>query len=825
MTILPVPVINTLLVSILLSHTAATSEAQEVNRKATGGAAVKPEPLLSGTTVTGTVRLPDGSVAKQAKVYLRNSPGGSVSLPTHPLETLADAEGRYQFDRVQPGPYRLWAETDRFTSLTKKLGGLRISVKESLPEGESDLAIDLHEGCGYDVSVVDAESGDPIPAARISFGWTDIEREYLSDGSGLARIRNLGADDWYFVVQADGFATEFKKTSKQTLGSVLPLRFTLKPGGRLVGTLRDDSGAALAEAKVSVSPGDVSMSPGYGSTLTDAEGNYSMDGLPIGRPLRLLGRKTGYDYGSMTCAVASSDPPTRADLVCKKRPYGGDVVIEVVAADGSPIAGATLFNRGNSSADTRTAQTDGQGKAKLQNLFSGYAGCNVAIKADGFIPKRLPVVPGTVEQPAEFKVQLERGKTVKGIVLRPDGAPAEKLRVYYNGGERMNELGGRVETDSEGRFVLTGLPDPSTVTVYAPREFAPVRGISVPMDESAEFRIQLKMAGLLRVRAVDAESREPIPEFNVKLGFCEIRKPNDPSTGGISSSLVNPGVNLQGTQKEYRLEGQTVGAPYKVIVWAEGYEPTTVARVEAQAADQAELLDVALQPVRPENYETVAGRLIDADGHPIVGAQVRLLQGSAVPHKLDPFTLKLRQDGWRFYHWGLLSRDDIENRDRCIQYLKSVSDSEGKFEFTGVKKGTPWMELYYFGDKQMSQRYSNLRSRPAEALQQLVLQAEKPSTVHVAVDFKRYPSADSVTLEAEDYTRGPNAVRLAYSSESKTLPADDPKASFEMLPAGRYMIRLSEKPVPTERGGGYRVKSLTSKPIVITEDSELHVAF
>ena len=274
-------------------------------------------------------------------------------------------------------------------------------MSEPSPEDATSIPVSLHAGCGYDVSIVSAESGLPIAGARISFGWTDIDREYQTSRDGVARIRNLGTDDWYFVIRADGFATEFKKTSEQKLGSVLPMRFELKPGGSLVGTLRDDDGVPIADAKVSVAPADISMSPGYGRVRTDAEGKYSIDGLPIGRPLRVSGTKEGYEYGRASSAVASAQSPTQADLVCKKQAYGGDVVVTVVAADGSPIAGATLFNRGNSSSDTREAQTDAQGKAKLQNLFSGYAGCFVTVNADGFIAQRLPIVPGSgrIESP------------------------------------------------------------------------------------------------------------------------------------------------------------------------------------------------------------------------------------------------------------------------------------------------------------------------------------------------------------------------------------------------------------------------------------------
>jgi hypothetical protein len=53
----------------------------------------------------------------------------------------------------------------------------------------------------------------------------------------------------------------------------------------------------------------------------------------------------------------------------------------------------------------------------------------------------------------------------------------------------------------------------------------------------------------------------------------------------------------------------------QVIVAAEGGEPTTVPRVEAQAADSAQLLNVSLKRLRPEDYQTVPGRLVDADNN------------------------------------------------------------------------------------------------------------------------------------------------------------------------------------------------------------------
>lgn len=747
-------------------------------------------------------------------------PNLESGTPDRECNLVASSSG--PFDGVAAGPYRLWGENDQFTSLKKKLRGLRVRVEENPASGDSDIPISLHEGCGYDVVVSSAASEQPLKGARISFGWTDIVREYTSDKQGIARIRNLGTDKWYFIVRADGYATEFINTSEQQLGSVLPLKFELAPGGKIVGTLRDDKGNPVADARVSISPGDLTMAPVYGQVQTDTDGRFSFDGLPIGAPLRLMGSKEGYDFGVTECGVGSADTPTRADFVCKKQPYGGDALVTVVAADGSPIAGATLFNRGNSTRDKRTATTGPLGRATLKNLFTQHTGCSITVKAKGFIPQRLPIVPGTAENPAELKVQLQLGRTVKGVVVNPDGTPAAKLRVYYNGGERIDPLGGRVTTDFQGRFELNGLPDDSTVTVYTPREFAPIKRLAVPMDEVNEFRIQLSIGGLIRARAVDSQTKAPISEFNVKLGFCENRHPNDPPTGSISSSMLNPGVNIQGSQKEYRLEGRFVGAMYKLTVSAEGYETKTIDRVEAHAGNLAKLVDVALDPVRSEDYQTVAGLLVDADGKWIAGAQFRLLLGSEEPFRLDPFTMKPREDGWRVYNWSSLVRGSIERRTKCVQLLKSVSDANGRFEFSNVKKGPPWMELFYFREGLMSQRHSNLRTQTPEKLKQLRFKAERPSSLRVIVDYSKYPSAHEVTLEAENSYQRPNAVKLAFGRETKTLTADQTEVKFSNLPSGTYVVQFGEKPVSVG-GGGFSVQGIASKPVVIAEGDQVQI--
>lgn len=790
----------------------------------------EPKPVPVGSEFEGVVTDSDGAAVAGATVYLRKSPKGSVTLPVKVMERTTDPEGQFAFDELENGPYRVWAETDSQTSLQKKLGGLRLNVKAGVDGPAKPVALSLHPGCGYDVSILDAETKEPIQEATVEFGWTDIARSYTTDETGVAKVRNLAVDNWYFIIRADGYATEFKRTSEQKLGSVLPVKFELGPGGTLIGTVKDQDGNPVAGARVYCSGEKIAMSPNYARVNTNENGGFRVDGLPLTSGLRLRVSKVGYDNTYESVSVVSASPPTRQEFTLKKLPYGGDVRIKVVDKQGRPISGAAVLNGGRSSSQKREAKTDADGVCELKNVFAMHQNreqAEVTVQAKGFRAQAVRVEPGPKGEPREHTVVVEPGKTLFGKLLTPDLDPAAGVRVYFDHGENGDELGGRVETDKEGRFTIDGLGDSTVLTVYLPNGFAPIKKREVVVVEE-ELAIVLEVAGVIRLRAVNADNGERIPEFNVKIGFCRETKPGDPSPGGINSQLINPGVNVQGTAKEYLLDNQIVGVPYKVIVSAEGYESKELARVVTVSGPDAKLQDVALKPSNPEDYQTVAGQLLDADGKPIVGAAVRLVVGNAIPEaKFDPRSRRSTMTGWRFYHWDLLRRDDLENRDQCKQYLKTVSDANGRFEFKGVSRLAPWLEVFYTGKDLMSQRYSNLRDYDDSELLDLELTAERPATVTVTLLSFDPDEIGAVRLQADDYSRGVNTTKLAYSYESISPEPGQRSIVFRNLPSGAYSVAVTAKPVERRENGTrmQSIKTLKLKPLTVEEGAEATVEF
>lgn len=781
----------------------------------------------SPNTLVGQVVAENGEPVAQADVYLLRNPDGAFILPVKPLKAKTSAEGTFGFNGLEAGGYRIWAETENATSLVAKLRGQRVEIladdSESAaasPPDAKNLQLVLHAGCGLDVLVLDTQ-GNPITGADISFGWTDIDRHYTTEDDGIARIRNLAIDDWYVVVRAEGMATDWFKTSKQNLGSILPLSFQLKPGASLRIKTVDETGAAVDGAKVYVGTADRSMAPYYTQAKTGPDGQVLATGLPLDRQVRIYVSKDGYESANSNVTVPVTLQDTEIQL--KRKPYGGDVLITVVDSSGDPIAGAELVNRGNSSADVRRAQTDAEGRALLQDVQKSYAGVVVVAKAEGFVAQEAQATAGTIEQPGELHFELQRGNTLRGRITNPAGEPMPKLRVYYDRGENGDLKGGRVDTDDDGRFELKGLGPEVLFTVYTPPEYAPIQQLVLRTDLDELMELTLVPTGLLRVRAVDSETEKPLPAFNVRIAFCEDMQTGDLSPRSINSSLIEEGVNIQGDVHEYRLDNQVAGTAFKVIVSAAGYNPTTVARMVTVTASSAECVDVPLVKEDMRDFQVVAGRILDADGRPVAGAAVRLMNGRAVPgpQLALPGIPQQRMGGWQYYHWDLLKRDDIENRDQCEQFLRAVSDRDGKFRFEKVKRDTPFLELYYTGEGIFAQRYSNLRDRTEAELQELVFVADRPSELRILVDRTANPQAATINVAAEDWLTGINAIKLPYSYQYRDIAETN---DFANLPAGTYTISLMSENRPTG-DGGFTSRTLTSKSITLEPGKKIEISF
>jgi len=190
---------------------------------------------------------------------------------------------------------------------------------------------------------------------------------------------------------------------------------------------------------------------------------------------------------------------------------------------------------------------------------------------------------------------------LRGRVVTPEGKPAPNLSVFtrenfnYDHKLATDLKWPRIRTDADGRFELNEVDADQQLTIYTPKEYAPVQDFLVELEgNETEVTIEMQPAGIIRARAIDEETGELIPAFNVRVDRVDepVLRAGDTVPLGIFASHMNPGINVHGTAKEFVLDGQTPGMVYRLIISADGYETTEVDRARAEV--DAELVDVPL---------------------------------------------------------------------------------------------------------------------------------------------------------------------------------------------------------------------------------------
>ncbi len=123
-----------------------------------------------------------------------------------------------------------------------------------------------------------------------------------------------------------------------------------------------------------------------------------------------------------------------------------EVAVTVVDRSGAPVEGAAL------EVDGFTAMTDADGAASL----TAMRGATVSVSAEGHDPGE-----GTVPDEGDLAIEL-RPNVVSGVVTGAGRDPVAGVRVFVDGEKRM------VETDEDGEYTLTEVPEGATVFYKMP---------------------------------------------------------------------------------------------------------------------------------------------------------------------------------------------------------------------------------------------------------------------------------------------------------------------------------------------------------------------
>lgn len=401
-----------------------------------------------------------------------------------------------------------------------------------------DRDLDLH-------GVVVRADGAPIAGARVEtseFPWQrtsllNVEQGYepvvgpsaraASDGTFSLRLRR--GQQVHLVVTAPGCAP----AELAGCQSGERVRVVLGPGARLRFQCRDEAGAPVVGANVSLTPFHPTRrlpAAKRRSAVSGDAGDCVFDGLAPGSTIFVMGHhpRRAWADGVWLLPAPERDEAVHTLHFVQGRTLRGRVTD---AATGAAVKGARLATSWTFDAFS-TSDADG----RFELTESALASFGLWVRAKGFAEEYV-----SLTEAESYDVALSRGDRVEGRLVGPDAKPvAGALVAVTSHGGGGSDRAQHTVTDADGRFLVADLrhDQPHALTFLAEGfgrtlldvDPAPTAGGAIALGD-----IVLPAARTLEGRVLAADGT-PVPGTTLRLyGFNEDRGRLRPEKGFVST--------------------------------------------------------------------------------------------------------------------------------------------------------------------------------------------------------------------------------------------------------------------------------------------------
>jgi protocatechuate 3,4-dioxygenase beta subunit len=378
---------------------------------------------------------------------------------------------------------------------------------------------------------------------------------------------------------------------------------------KVSGRVADEAGKPVSGAKVRVRSGSLFEEDdfvSYAEATTGADGAFSITNAP-GKSGSLAVRAPGRVPWSQLMMRR-----TGAEKIGLGS--GGTVAGTVLDPSGKPAEGVIVLS------GSLAAKTDSSGTYRLVGVPGGTRTLEALGK--GELAARNDAVRVKKGETAEVSLRLARSASVTGSVIdEKTRRPLPGVRVSASAGGfsflPVETASRRTRTDAKGRFRIAGLAArrysiQASKTDYLP---ATMPGIVAAVSAPGTVAIALQKAAGVSGRVTD-EKGAAVPGARVRFvaeqGLQAILR------GGPAAFLGRPGVST-GPDGGFRLRGLAAEKNLTLEAARTGYVPARRPGVTLRAGEVVK--DVSL--VLKRGLEA-RGRVVDAGGQPIAGAEVRL---------------------------------------------------------------------------------------------------------------------------------------------------------------------------------------------------------
>ncbi|UCE49310.1 MAG: carboxypeptidase regulatory-like domain-containing protein [Phycisphaerales bacterium] len=498
----------------------------------------------------------------------------------------------------------------------------------AMPDASTEQRVS--EPAKFALSVVDKESGAPVPKAEIEVtlygkGISDEQKrqQLNTNAKGFCAIVLPVRSPEYakFDVKAAGYVPSYVSWRNSEDGrerDPIPESFVfpLEKGTSIGGVVKNEEGKPVEGVKVYLmlarKDGRIGYSISDCFSTTDAQGKWRSDILPKNVDDLWMNLKHP-DYVTSEVWNTIPVPPVKelrnftSVMVLKS-----GVTLSGIVRDekGKPIHQA-LVQLGHSGYSNKSTRTDKQGRFTFKNCDEGSL--HVSVQAKGKSPQARRVLSKEIGTPLDFT--LRPGNSIRLRVVDPNGTALAGVYVVpevYQGyryilkidPNRPQQRGAK--TDEKGFVVWDSAPPDAVKYAFSKEGYARLSDVQLIAD-GKEHTVTLPRPIHVVATVVDKETGEPIPTFQVV-----------PTLDWLSGSP--PYISRSGAfqAKEGRFEWKTsrTDTGHYVRIEAKGYLPAMSKMLRVGDCEQVTI-----------NFELEKGRNIEGvvrgiEGKPLADANV-----------------------------------------------------------------------------------------------------------------------------------------------------------------------------------------------------------
>ncbi|MCE9637406.1 MAG: sigma-70 family RNA polymerase sigma factor [Planctomycetes bacterium] len=552
------------------------------------------EGVAARVTVTDAANVPLAGVAVEL------SDDGRFTATTY-RRGATDASGVAVFDGLPPSERVLV----RCIAAGRVSSGVR--AMDLPPTGEATLVVVLATGRTLRGRVIDAETGAPVAAASVGFGW-DGERAAATSEDGAYTLTGLTEKgDELVTVRATGYAV-----AREAPGTRDVVDFSLRPAfgatGRIVGADGAPVAGALVAAVASPSENGGTSCLSAGFATSGADGHFRIADLD--RTLRHVLTVTASRSGRLSVVVPAPEPRADADLGDVVLPAARAIEGRVLDAASRPLAQVRVTASGPLGRDSgpplwRTDErlTDDLGRFRFGDLAPG----RYQLTASPENPPRIELSVDVPEESDALGVVLAQSgaRTLTVRVIDDAGAPVP--RALVNGSGRYGAEFARAATGADGTariavganaVFVNANPPYGSQRAFLPCEAQPLR------PDTTEVTLVLREGSSLAGKVLDPDGKP------VARAFVRIREG--------SSRELTASTGEDGRFRATVPQGAVCSVSFDGIV---GNRDTDLT---ARADNATPGVEVVLTCERVATGRTVRVRVTDPAGEPVAGVTVWL---------------------------------------------------------------------------------------------------------------------------------------------------------------------------------------------------------